>query len=366
MTKIKEVCQFLEQWAPLGYQEDYDNAGLLIGDESTEITGILISLDITEAIVEEAINKGANMIVAHHPIIFKGLKKITGANYVERTVLKAIKNNIALYASHTNLDHVNTGVNFHFANKLGLENIEILVPKANSILKLTVFTPVENTIALQTALANAGAGHIGNYDSCSFSSTGEGSYRPLPGAQPTIGSINTIEKVAESKLEVIFPEPLKNKILAAMYEASIYEEVAYYLERLLNYNQTVGAGAIGYLPKAMSETDFLNHVKKSMSLEMIKYTPFPTKPIHKVAICGGAGSFLLAKAKSAGADAFITADYKYHEFFDAEGQILIADIGHYESEVATKELFHFQLSKKFSNFAILLSEISTNPVKIHI
>jgi dinuclear metal center YbgI/SA1388 family protein len=366
MISIAEVTDYLEQWAPLSYQEDYDNAGLLVGDKTTQLTGILISLDITEAVIEEAIAKGANLIVAHHPIIFKGLKKITGANYVERTILKAIQNNIALYASHTNLDHVHNGVNAYFAQKLGLEKVQILAPKSNSILKLTVFTPNGNVKNLKEALAKAGAGHIGNYDSCSFSSTGEGSFRPLTGANPTIGTVNILEKVDETKIEVIFAEPLKNQVLNAMFAASTYEEVAYYLESLLNENQTVGAGAIGYLPEPMNQETFLKHVKKSMNLEIIKYTPFSKELIQKVAICGGAGSFLLAKAKKAGAQAFITADYKYHEFFDAEGQILIADIGHYESEVATKELIHFQLSNKFSNFAILLSEVSTNPVKIYI
>ncbi len=363
MTKIKEIVSFLEAWAPNIYQEDYDNAGLIVGDSNTEVAKILITLDVTEAVVNEAISKGANLIIAHHPIIFKGLKKLNGKNYVEKTVLLAIKNDIALFASHTNLDHIVGGVNWKIAEKIGLKNLEILSPKPQTLLKLTVFVPENYSAQLLNTLYESGAGNIGNYENCSFTSQGIGQFTPKEGAKPNIGIINRQERVQESKIEVILPMHLQVAVLEAMFQAHPYEEVAYFLTKLENQNQEIGAGAIGELDFEMDENEFLTHLKQSMKLNTIKYTPIANKKIKKVAICGGAGSFLLKNARGKNADAFVTADYKYHEFFDAEGQILIADIGHYESEVYTKELIHFKISNKFSNFATLLSETNTNPIQ---
>jgi dinuclear metal center YbgI/SA1388 family protein len=363
--KIKELTNHLEQFAPLNYQEDYDNCGLLVGDANAEIWNALVTLDVTLEVVEEAIVKNCNLIVAHHPLIFKGLKKLNGKNYIEKSVIKAIKNDIAIYAIHTNLDNVTNGVNFKIAEKLNLQQVSILKPKSGTLMKLTVFCPTENTPKLQNALYAAGAGEIGNYSNCSFKSAGIGSFKPNAAASPVIGQNNKYEEVEENRLEVVFPAYLKDKILDAMRRNHMYEEVAYYLHQIENKNQEVGSGAIGTLPEAMSPTDFLAHLKKSMNLKVIRFTETESDTIKKVAVCGGVGSFLLSDAKNAGADAFVTADYKYHEFFDAENQIMIADIGHFESEVYTKDLIVEIISKKFTNFASYLSEIDTNPIKYY-
>jgi dinuclear metal center YbgI/SA1388 family protein len=362
MTTIKDITNCLELLAPLAYQESYDNAGLIVGEAQTLVTGILVSLDCTEEIVEEAIQKGANLIVAHHPIVFKGLKKFNGKNYVERAVIKAIKNDIAIYATHTNLDHVKGGVNYTIAERLGLVNVQILAPKKNILKKLVTFVPVENTNSLLDALHRAGAGQIGTYSDCSFSVTGVGRFTPSTLSTPYIGSPQKAEEVIENRLEVIFPSHLENTLINSLKYHHPYEEVAHYVSDISNDNQEVGAGAIGKLQEPEDEYAFLIHLKEAMNLRIIRHTPLLNKPIQKVAVCGGAGGFLLRDAINQGADVFITSDYKYHEFFDAEGKIIICDIGHYESEVYTKDLIISYLSEKFCKFAILKSEVNTNPV----
>lgn len=363
MTFIKEILTELEKLAPLHYQEDYDNAGLLVGSPDAEVTGILFTLDITEDIVDEAIRKQCNLIVAHHPIIFKGLKKLNGKNYVERTVIKAIKNDIALYATHTNLDHVVGGVNWQIAKRLGLQNIKVLAPKKQLLTKLAFFCPIENTQEVLQALFDAGAGEIGEYRNCSFRGEGLGTFLPGENANPAIGARGDLETVKEHRAEVMLPSHLQAQVLSALRSAHPYEEVAYYMSALENENQEVGAGAIGELPEPTDAAGFLAHLKNSMEASVIKHTKPTDKTVRRVAVCGGAGSFLLRNAISAQADVYVTADYKYHEFFDAEGRIMICDIGHYESEVFTKNLLHDYISGKFSNFALCLSEISTNPVR---
>ncbi|WP_337044592.1 Nif3-like dinuclear metal center hexameric protein [Emticicia sp. 17c] len=363
--KIKELTAYLEKIAPLPYQESYDNAGLIVGNPNHEVKGVLVSLDSTEDVVEEAIQKGCNLIVAHHPIVFKGLKKITGKNYVERTIIKAIKNDIAIYATHTNLDNVVEGVNFKIAEILELQQVRILAPKGDILMKLVVFVPTEYTGQLLDALYAAGAGEIGNYSQCSFRVEGKGTFKPNSKANPVIGQANYLEEVEENRVEVIFPAYLKSQILAAMRRGHVYEEVAHYVTLLNNQHQEVGSGAFGVLANPMAETDFLAYLKQKMNVSVIRHTSLFNKPIQKVAVCGGAGSFLLNDAIRSGADIFITADYKYHEFFDAENYIIIADIGHYESEQFTKELLKDYICKKITNFAVHLSETPTNPVKYY-
>jgi dinuclear metal center YbgI/SA1388 family protein len=363
MTYIKDIIYELEKLAPLAYQESYDNAGLLVGTHETVVQGILFTLDVTEEVVNEAIEKGCNLIVAHHPIIFKGLKKLNGKNYVERTVIKAIKHDIAIYATHTNLDHVKKGVNWEISERIGLVNLRILAPKKQSLTKLAFFTPKENTQTILDALFDTGAGKIGEYENCSFKVAGTGTFLPGDAANPTIGTRGRLEYVTEERVEIMFPSYLESKIVAALRSIHPYEEVAYYLTSLENENQDVGAGALGELPEEMTAADFLHHLKSALHLSVIKHTKPIDKSIKRVAICGGAGSFLLNNAIQSRADAFITADYKYHEFFDAENRLMICDIGHYESEVFTKNLLHNYLSGKFSNFALCLSEINTNPVR---
>ncbi len=360
--KIKEITQFLETIAALSLQENYDNAGLIIGSGCTECSGIITSLDVTEEVVEEAVNRKCNLIVAHHPIIFKGLKKLNGKNYVERTVISAIKNDIAIYAIHTNLDNILEGVNQKIAEKLKLQNCKTLLPKESTLQKLVTFCPVKNAEEVRNALFKAGAGSLGNYDQCSFNVEGSGTFRAGEGSDPFVGKIGEQHTEKEIRIEVVFSSFLQQKIVEALKKSHPYEEVAYYVEELKNRQENVGSGLIGNLPGPVSENELLRLLKSAFNCKAIKHTPFLNKPAIKVAVCGGAGFFLLPNAIAAGADVFITSDIKYHEFFDAEKRLLLADIGHYESEQFTIELLTDFLQKRFSNFAVLKTEINTNPV----
>ena len=365
MPKIAEITACLERLAPPAYQESYDNSGLIVGDFNAEVTNVLVSLDCTEAVIDEAIAQNCNLVVAHHPIVFKGLKKLNGKNYVERTVLKAIKNDVAIYAIHTNLDHVRGGVNDKIAQKLGLKNVRILAPKTGTLQKIVIFVPLANTQPLLDALHAAGAGQVGNYSQCSFAAAGTGRFRPNEAANPVVGQRGSLESTSENRVEVIFPSHLQPNILAAMRAAHPYEEVAFYVSDLLNADQNVGAGAIGELPEALTTSAFLSFLKHNMNLRVIRHTSRTEGLIQRVAVCGGAGSFLLHDALRQKADAFVTADYKYHEFFDAEDRLIICDIGHYESEVYTKELLQGYLSENFPNFATILCQTNTNPVNYY-
>ncbi|OOG78278.1 Nif3-like dinuclear metal center hexameric protein [Algoriphagus sp. A40] len=359
--RIQDVISYLEALAPPAYQESYDNATLICGDRNAATKGILCTLDCTEDVVEEAISLGANLIVAHHPIVFKGLKSLTGKNYVERTVIKAIKNDIAIYAIHTNLDHVATGVNKRICDRLGLTNTKILQPKKQILNKLVFFVPDENKNSVLDAVFAAGAGQIGEYRDCSFQVEGMGTYTPSEKANPHIGQRGIPQYEKEVRVEVILPAFQSNRIISAMKKAHPYEEVAYYLSVLENENQEVGAGMIGVLEQLMEGLDFLDYLKEKMNLKVLKHTTLTGKKISKVAVCGGAGIFLLSEAKRSGADVFVTADVKYHEFFDAEGQLILCDIGHYESEIFTKELLGELLSQNFPNIALYLTKVVTNP-----
>jgi dinuclear metal center YbgI/SA1388 family protein len=360
--KIKEVTDYLESIAPKAYQEGYDNAGLLTGNYNTKVTGILTTLDCTEEVVQEAIDRNHNLIVAHHPVIFKGLKKLTGSNYVERTLIKALKNDIAIYAIHTNLDNVLSGVNKKIADKIGLTKCSVLDGKTDSLSKLVTFIPKEHVEIVLAAIHRAGAGQIGHYKNCSFQVSGRGTFMPDEEANPHMGQANKQEIVEEIRVEVIFPSHLEIPVLEALKQSHPYEEVAYYINRLHNENQEVGSGMIGELGEAMEPMEFLQRLKANMELNTIRYTRLPEKPVKNIAVCGGSGSFLLQKAIQKGADMFITSDFKYHEFFDADNRITIVDIGHYESEIFTKELLKEILIEKFPTFAVNFSKTVTNPI----
>ncbi|MEM6841788.1 MAG: Nif3-like dinuclear metal center hexameric protein [Bacteroidota bacterium] len=362
MAQIHDITTYLETIAPRSYQESYDNAGLLTGNPQAKVSGVLVSLDAIESVVDEAVKQNCNLIVAHHPIIFRGLKSLTGRTYIERTIIKAIKNDIAIYAIHTNLDNVYNGVNAKIAEKLGLQQTRVLVPKSQTLQKITTFVPRENAEAVLNALSQAGAGNIGNYQNCSFQVSGTGTFQPNKQANPHIGEAGKLERVDEQRIEVILPNHLTNRVLQALRTAHPYEEVAYYLHDLENENQEVGSGMIGLLPQAQPGAEFLGYLKEKMNLSIIRHTALLGRPVKTVAVCGGSGSFLLPHAIRQQADAYVTADYKYHEFFDADGQIMIADIGHYESEVHTKELIQELLCQKFVSFAVHLAETNTNPV----
>lgn len=360
---VHDITHYLDQWAPPSLQESYDNAGLLVGEPDTDCTGVVVTLDITEAVVQEAIDNDCNLIVAHHPIIFGGLKRLTGRNYVERTVMLALRNNIALYATHTNLDNVASGVNKKIADRIGLQEPRILAPKSDLLKKLFVFVPHDHAAEVRHAIFEAGAGHIGQYDSCSYNVQGTGTFRGLEGTNPYVGQQGEVHQEPETKIEVIFPAWQEGAVLQAMQQAHPYEEVAYDIVALDNAYQEVGSGMIGELVDPMDEMTFLEHLQTQMETDCIRYTALRNQPVKRVAVCGGAGSFLLSTAIKAGADAFITGDFKYHQFFDADGQIVIADIGHFESEQFTIELIAEKLREKFSNFAVRLTEINTNPIQ---
>ncbi len=359
---IRNITNYIEELAPLNYAEDFDNVGLLIGNYQTKVSGVLVTLDTLEETVDEAIAKNCNLIVSFHPIIFSGLKKINGNSYVERVVLKAIQNNIAIYATHTALDNSNNGVSAKMCEVLGLINSKVLIPKSGIIKKLTTYVPSKNAESLRNALFEANAGSIGNYDNCSFNSLGEGTYRGNEKSNPTIGEKGVLHIEPETKISIVFESKNQNKILNALKENHSYEEVAYEVVTTDNVHQNIGMGMIGELENEMNEKDFLIFLKKTMKTDCIRHSAFIKKSIKKVAVLGGSGSFAISNAKRAGADAYVSADFKYHEFFKAENSILLADIGHYESEQFTKNLLVDYLTKKFSNFAVILSEKSTNPI----
>ena len=349
--------------APLAYAEDFDNVGLLVGDANVEATGVLVCHDALESVINEAITKKCNLVVCFHPIIFSGLKKITGKNYVERVVLKAIKNDIAIYAVHTALDNHKDGVNKIFSDALGLINTKILVPKQNFIKKLVTYTIPENVEELRNALFDAGAGKIGNYEDCSFNSKGIGTYMGNEDSNPEIGERFEFVENEEIKIEVTFEKHLQSKILKALFKNHVYEEVAYEIYDLQNKHQNIGLGMIGELEKPMSESDFLAFVKDKMQCDGIRHSALLGKSIQKVAVLGGSGSFAIKNAIQENADVFLTADLKYHNFYEAENQLVLADIGHFESERFTKNYIVDFLKKKIPNFAVNFSEENTNPVK---
>lgn len=360
--KIQDVIQYLETLAPLSYAEDFDNVGLLVGNPDTPLRGVLITLDTLETVVEEAIARDCNLIVSFHPIIFSGLKRLTGGNYVERTVIKAIEHHIAIYAIHTALDNSFWGVNARICDRLALSRREILLPQAHTIEQLVTYVPQKDASALREQLFKAGAGNIGNYSKCSFNIEGTGTYMGNAQSNPTIGKPEEFHCEAETRISVIFPKHLRKNILQALFTHHPYEEVAYELYTLENSHQHIGLGMIGFLEEPMEEHAFLSYVKERMQTACIRHSAFLGKKIQKVAVLGGSGADAIGACLAAGCDAYITSDIKYHEFFKAEGRLLLADIGHYESEQFTKLLLWEQLTKKFPTFAFYLANTNTNPI----
>jgi dinuclear metal center YbgI/SA1388 family protein len=339
---------------------------LICGQPGQEVNVAICALDCTEEVVQEAIDRGAQLIIAHHPIVFSGLKSFTGKNYVERTVIKAIKNDIAIYALHTNLDAVHDGVNAEIGSRLGLDDLTILQPKDNALKKLYTFVPREHSTAVRTALFEAGAGHVGAYDHCSFNTEGEGTFRAGEGTDPFVGEQQKDHTEPELKIEVIFPAYLEGKIIQQLKDCHPYEEVAFDLIRLDNVQQQVGSGMIGHLNAPVSFNELLEKVAKAFDAPVLRHTKAIKTEVQRIAYCGGSGSFLLGQAQAAKADVFITGDFKYHQFFDAEDSIAIIDIGHFEFEQFTPHLIQAYLAKKFPTFAVLLSGVKTNPVQYFI
>lgn len=360
---VSSITQILEELAPLDHAEDFDNVGLLVGDNSMKVEGILVTLDTIECVIDEAIAHNCNLIVSFHPIIFGGLKKLIGRNYVERTVLKAIKNDIAIYAIHTALDNVHQGVNGKICEVLGLKKTKILIPKKDTIRKLTTYVPSANSNNLKEKLFEAGAGNIGNYSNCSFTVEGTGSYKPGENSNPTLGKIGETHFEKETLVSVTYLKSHERNVLKSLVENHPYEEVAYEVYSLENSNQDIGMGMLGELEEAMSENQFLKHLKSVMNAQVVRHSELRGKPVKKVAVLGGSGAFAIGTAKASGADVFVTADVKYHQFYEAENKMVIADIGHFETEQFTKNLLVDYLTKKIPNFAIRLSESITNPIK---
>jgi dinuclear metal center YbgI/SA1388 family protein len=360
--QLSEITSYLNSNIPLALQENYDNCGLLVGDSSDEITGILICLDITELVIDEANEKKCNLIISHHPLIFSGIKSLTGRNDTERIVIRTIRENIAVYALHTNLDNHFEGVNRILCSKLGINNPEILKPLPGNLRKLVTFCPTSNAKQVREAIFNAGAGQIGNYNNCSYNVLGEGTFKAGEGTKPFVGEIGKLHIEAEIRIETVFPAFLENQIISALKQAHPYEEVAYDIYPLTNLHHRLGAGMIGELPEAVDAEVFLKQVKKNLQIGCIRHTNLKNKKIKKVAVCGGSGSFLINDAISCGADIYMTGDVKYHDFFIPENKMILADIGHYESEQFTKELIYTLLKKKFTTFALFISGANTNPV----
>ena len=361
--RIKDIIQTIEELAPLALQESYDNSGVQTGNVHQEATGALLCIDVTEEVVDEALSLGCNLIIAHHPLVFRPLKSITGRNYIERCVIKAIKNDIVIYAAHTNLDNAMGGVNYKLAEMLGLEDVRILSAKQEQLLKLVTFVPESHADALRTALFKAGAGHIGNYDSCSYNIAGEGSFRAGESTTPFVGKVGEIHYEQETRIETILPRFKQNEVLQSLLAVHPYEEPAYDFYPLANAWHQAGSGIVGTLPESMPEQEFLNLLKDVFKLPVIQHSKMRHKEVREVALCGGSGAFLIPQAISYGADVFITGEAKYNDFYDVENNILLAVVGHYESEICTKEIFYDVISKKYSNFALHKSGFDSNPVK---
>lgn len=363
MARIKDVLKEIEQYAPLPLQEGSDNAGVQVGDVNQEVTGVLLCLDVTEEVIDEALETGSNLIVSHHPLAFRAFKSLTGATYIERCLMKACKFDLVVYAAHTNLDNAVGGVNYRLAELIGLQNIRVLAPQKGALLKLVTFVPDGYADLMRNTLFNAGAGHIGNYDSCSYNLKGEGTFRAKEGCHPFCGEIGAVHTEKEVRIETILPSYRKAAVLRALLSVHPYEEPAYDFYPLDNVWEQAGSGVVGELPEEEDELSFLQRIKELFHVKCIKHSAFTGNPIREVALCGGSGAFLIKDAISYGADVFITGEAKYNDFYDVEDRILLAVIGHYESEVCTKEIFYNIISKKFPTFAVHFSNVNSNPVK---
>lgn len=360
--KISDITSAIEEYAPLSLQESYDNSGMQVGDKRWEATGALLCVDVTEDIVDEAIENGINLIISHHPLLFKGIKTLTGSNYIERCIIKAASNDIAIYSAHTNMDNATKGVSCRMAEKLGLENITALASVSGMMMKITVFVPETHADTVRSALFSAGAGMIGNYDSCSYNMAGYGTFRARQGANPYCGEIGELHHENETRIEAVFPSYKKYEVVRQMQKAHPYEEPAYDIIKLENPIKNTGAGAIGELMCPMDEVDFLERIKSVFHCGILKHSALTGKKVRRVAMCGGSGSFLIEEAIRAEADVYITAEIGYHDYFRAEGDILLVDAGHYETEQYTKDIFCDIITKKFPTFAIHYTKVGMNPV----
>ena len=362
LVRIKDIANALEMFAPLPLQDGFDNAGLQIGLTEAEVAGVLLCLDVTEAVVDEAVASGCNLIVSHHPLIFSPLKRITGSNYIERCVIKALANGIAIYSAHTNIDNAPGGVNYRIAEKLGLQNVRILVPKEDALLKLAVYVPTSAADAVRSALFAAGCGNIGNYDSCSYNIDGFGTFKANEGCNPFCGEVGELHREQEVRIETVLPAYLKNKVIAALLKAHPYEEPAFDIYQLKNSWGSVGSGVIGELPAECDEVEFLQCVKEKFGVGSVRHTPLLDKGVKRVALCGGAGGSFAGAAMAAGADVYITGEARYHDLFNYTGKMVMAVIGHYESEQYTMDIFREIVERACPGVKVMKTTVNTNPV----
>lgn len=362
MITVGDIIQVLETVAPLALQESYDNAGLLTGSRDMEAHAALMCIDITEEVIDDAISQGANLVISHHPLVFRPLKSFTGKDYIERTLIKAIKNDIAIYACHTNMDNAWNGVNFKMAEMLGLFNLSILSPLPQQLLKLVTYVPSSHADSVRQALFEAGVGTIGDYDACSYNSEGFGTFRAGENAHPYCGEIGELHQELEMRIEMVLPRHLRARVVRTLLQVHPYEEPAFDLIAIENEWEQAGAGVVGELLCPMDEMDFLQRLKSVFKAGCLKYSSLTGKKIRQVALCGGSGSFLIPKAVAMGVDAFVTGEIKYHEFFGNDDSILLAEIGHYESEQYTKDIFCEIITKKFPTFACYYTKVETNPI----
>jgi len=361
--RIREILNVIEELAPLPLQEAFDNSGVQVGDINAEAKAALLCIDVTESVIDEAIALGCNLIVSHHPLAFRPFKSLTGKNYIERCLMKACKHDIVVYAAHTNLDNAKEGINYYLAKKLKLSQIRILSPLQKSLMKLITFVPVDHLDSVRNVLFNAGAGHIGDYDSCSYSSSGNGTFRAGENTNPFCGEIGEIHSEPEVRLEVVFPVYKQNDITKALIAVHPYEEPAYDIYLLENDWNQAGSGIVGTLMEEMDEDEFLYSLKDTLRLNVIQHSRFLNKKIRDIAICSGSGAFLIPQAVKYEADIFITGEAKYNDYYDVEDKILLTTIGHYESEIWTKDIIYEYLSKKYPNFVLNKSGYDENPVK---
>lgn len=359
---VREVIKLIEDFAPPALAEDFDNVGLMVGDSEMRVSGVLLTLDVLEEHIDEAVDKGLNLIVSHHPLIFSPLKSVTGKNYVERVVLRAIRHGIAIYAAHTNMDKVTGGVSFRLGEKLGLKKMQVLVPAKNSFFKLVIYSPFDSSSDIRKALADSDAGHIGAYDKCSFSSAGDGRFCAMEGATPFVGHIGELHTEKEERIETIISRHKLHDTLNRVRCVHPYQEMAYDVIPLENVDYTVGLGVVGELDEAVELKEFFGQVKNLLKLPCIKYSKHGKSLIKRVALCGGAGASFVGDAMRCKADVYLTGDVRYHEFFPSEGGLTVADIGHYESEQFTLDIFYDVLSKKITNFAICKTTQNCNPI----
>ena len=362
MVKIKDIANALEMFAPLPLQEGFDNSGLQIGLTEAEVTGVLLCLDVTEEVIDEAVASGCNLIVSHHPLIFSSLKRIIGANYVERCILKAMTNGIAIYASHTNMDSVPGGVNYRIAEKLGLQNVRILAPKGDALLKLAVYVPLAQADIVREALFAAGCGNIGNYGSCSYNVEGYGTFKANEGCNPFCGEIGELHKENEVRIDTVLPAYLMNKVISALLTVHPYEEPAYDIYPLKNSWDSVGLGVVGDLPAERDELDFLAEVKEKFAVGSVRHTSLSGNKVKRVALCGGSGASFADAAIFAGAQVYITGEARYHDLFNYDRKILFAVIGHYESEQFTMDVFNDIIRGAYPDLKVIKTSINTNPI----